>query len=75
MIAGRFGADQLELRGDVLGGKFPAAGADTAAFQQVARKKLHVRAEARTQDLSGLRKRRDGEEQHRDVEHAPLRAQ
>ena len=42
VVAHGLGSYQSQLGRDVFGGKVAAAGADSAAFQQVARKKLHV---------------------------------
>ena len=57
VVAGGLGADQRELRGEVLGGQLAAARADAAPFQQIARQELDVSADPVSGDLLHLSRR------------------
>ena len=47
-----------ELRGDIFGGEIASARAHAAAFEQIARQKLHVRANALAGDFGHLGEKR-----------------
>ncbi len=54
VVAGGLGSQERELGGEIVGGEFASASADSTPFQQIARKKLDVRANTIAGDFSHL---------------------